>query len=417
VCESRSLVLLRQLVKYSTLLLLADLRAAMQLRHPTTMSTDGTNYLSLQQKELVEFGYGSGSCKKQHCLGLLAPGDGKSECYIIPTIARHFANHNCKTIIHISPYNFLAGYQFANALSAMKKLGLQSSISMLFLRGRDIQEGALPEQLAKKEHLPSLIFLNLDGAYNLFTYFLEDLKSCVEVIDKIVIDEVHTVFSELSFRQKYQVYFRLPVLGIPIMALSGSVPLFALSKFARRLCLSDKQDLSDMKVIHGSHLVGTFPKGFKIKVAVTSTYVNKVASFVLKRLGSQPGVVGAVHIFVSEKADGEHLLRLLSCRYNCRFVSSDTTPDEVNQVALNWSKGKYNVLISTSIALVGNENPHCRYLACAGYLYDLMQIVQACGRLRHFMRDSTGQILFSVPDKLSDFRIKEDQQRFTRLVT
>jgi hypothetical protein len=171
-----------------------------------------------------------------------------------------------------------------------------------------------------------------------------------------------------------------------------------------------------MKGFHGSHLVGTFPNGFKIKVAMTSTYVNKAASFVLKRLGSQPGLVGALHIFVSKKADGERLLSLLSCRYNCRFVSSDTTPDEVNQVSLNWVKGKHNVLISTSITLVGNENPHCRHLTCAGYLYDLMQIVQALGCLQHFMRDSTGQILFSVPEKLSDFRINEDQQRFTSLL-
>jgi hypothetical protein len=80
---------------------LADLRAAMRLRYPGTKPIDGHNYLSLQQKELVEFGYSS--TKGQHCLGLLAPGGGKSDCYIIPTIARKIANQDCRTIIHVSP--------------------------------------------------------------------------------------------------------------------------------------------------------------------------------------------------------------------------------------------------------------------------------------------------------------------------
>ena len=37
--------------------------------------------------------------------------------------------------------------------------------------------------------------------------------------------------------------------------------------------------------------------------------------------------------------------------------------------------GKLDVLISTSIALVGNENPLCRFVACAGYLFDAMRLV------------------------------------------
>ncbi|KAI2498080.1 hypothetical protein MHU86_16390 [Fragilaria crotonensis] len=70
------------------ILSLANLRSAMQLRYPTSSTPEGHNYLSLQQKELVEFGYGMTFTKPQHCVALLAPGEGKSECYIIPTIAR-----------------------------------------------------------------------------------------------------------------------------------------------------------------------------------------------------------------------------------------------------------------------------------------------------------------------------------------
>jgi hypothetical protein len=403
----------------SCTLSLMDLREAMRLRYPNTSFCEGHNYLTLSQKELVEFGYGPGSDSTQHCLGLLPPGDGKSESYLIPTIARCMTKNNVaskKTIIHVSPYSFLAGYQYANACSVMEKLGLEKRISIRFYTGRDILEGQLPEDLSDKEDLPSLLFISVDAMYNLFAFFHEDLKSWYNFVDKIVIDEVHTIISELSFREKYRVYFRLPVLGIPIVALSGSVPLFAVSRFAKRLCLSVVDDLSDMKVIHGGDVVGDFPNGFKIKVSMGLMYVSKVAHFVIKMLGASPSVVDAVHIFVAQKCDGSRLLEILSTRYSSRFVSSDTSRQEVDQVASEWGKGRFNVLISTSIGLVGNENPRCRYLACAGYLYDCMQIVQAFGRLRKFMRTSHGEVLFAVPDSLSDQRLAEDKQRFTRLL-
>ena len=90
----------------------------------------------------------------------------------------------------------------------------------------------------------------------------------------------------------------------------------------------------------------------------------------------------------------------------------------VRSFLTHWkqSLSTFKVLISTSVALVGNENPRCRYLACAGYLYDSVQIVQAFGRLRKNMWTSIGQVLFAVPEQLSEFRISEDQQRFTRLL-
>jgi hypothetical protein len=127
-------------------------------------------------------------------------------------------------------------------------------------------------------------------------------------------------------------------------------------------------------------------------------------------------VTGAVHVFVADKNDGNRLMQLLSSRYSCRFVSSDATGEVVNEVATEWGQGKFDVLISTTIALVGNENPRCRYLACAGYLYDCMQIVQAFGRLRKYMRTSNGEFFFSVPKDLPEFRVNDDRQRFTRLL-
>ena len=134
-------------------------------------------------------------------------------------------------------------------------------------------------------------------------------------MDKIVIDEVHTFFTELSFREKYQVYWKLPVIGIPIVALSGSVPLFVLPRFARRLCLSVDKQMRDMKIVHGGDIFGRFPKGFQIKFLLTPRYIFQVVTFVLHcvKEGGQ-----AVQVFVVDKSDGDLIVQLLVTKsVNC----------------------------------------------------------------------------------------------------
>ena len=78
------------------------------------------------------------------------------------------------------------------ATAAFEKVGLNTNICVF--SGRDITlDGALPEELQDKECLPSLLFLNLDAIHNLFHYFSEVVKSWVDVVEKIVMDEVHTL--------------------------------------------------------------------------------------------------------------------------------------------------------------------------------------------------------------------------------
>jgi hypothetical protein len=208
---------------------LSHIRIAMESRYPHSCPPSivlGTKYLSLGQKELVEFAYGGSDDCNQHCLGLLPPGEGKSETYLIPTIARRMANHEPRMIIHVSPYSFLAAYQYTSACAAMTKLNL-TDVSICCLTGSDITVGGLPEVLQSKENLPQLLFINLDAMHHLFELYVEDLKTWKHLIDKIVIDEIHTIFSELAFRgDKYSVYQCLPALGVPIVALSGSIPSF-----------------------------------------------------------------------------------------------------------------------------------------------------------------------------------------------
>ena len=408
------------------------LQETLTVRFPSLANNNNgpVEYLSKGQQEVVEYLHGAPTTGNlQHCLGLLAAGDGKSEMYLLPTLARAYCHHRSKTIVYVGPYGFLTGYQAANALSAFEKSGYKDRISVLVFTGSDIKDGVLPIELSDKNDLPSLLFLNLDAMSNLFKYFREQLKSWVDRLEMIVVDEIHTIYSEMDFRNKYSVYSRLSSLGVPIVGLSGSVPLFAVSRLAKRLCLSVQDDLSDLKIVHGGDVVGTFPKGFKIQVSITDNCIEEVALFVHKRLGqgtattetataTTTGVTEAIHVFVSRKNDGTALERLFAVQYpnNCRFVSADNSKDEINQVAAEWGRSVFSILISTSIALVGNENPKCRHLACAGYLFDVMSMVQFFGRLRPYMRSPTGQVFLCVPNKLPARRQVDDESRWTTLL-
>jgi hypothetical protein len=386
------------------------IREAMRLRHGMV---HGSNYLSSDQKELVEFAYGSGG-SNVHCIALLGPGEGKSECYIIPTMARHLANQRAKTIIHISPYCFLMGYQYANATAVFTKHSLKDITTAAFTGG-EISEGNLPEELQNSECLPHLMFLNLEAMHNLFHYFPQTLRSWRKSIDKIVIDEAHTILTELSFREKYSVYSCLPALGIPIVLMTGSLPLFSVPRFTKRLGLSLYEDGRDMKVVRGGRFIGDFPSGFVISVEVCDKYLANVVDFVMGKVGSGPCAEFAAHVFVSEKREGTHIFNALSSRLTCRLVTSETDIQEVREAADSWCRGLIDVLITTSIGLVGNENPRCRYLAMAGHFFDLMQVVQAMGRLRSPMRAETGAIFIAAPSRPPDHRYAQDEHLWTRL--
>jgi hypothetical protein len=120
---------LSHLWKYtSDKLTIEDVSKAMRLRYPQPDLTKSC-YLTCQQKELVEFGYRAGSVPS-HCVGLLAPGEGKSECYLVPTLARKLSKKDDKTIIYVSPYNFLAAFQDAKAHRCFSSLAIFSSLGI-----------------------------------------------------------------------------------------------------------------------------------------------------------------------------------------------------------------------------------------------------------------------------------------------
>jgi AraC-like DNA-binding protein len=206
----------------------------------------------------------------------------------------------------------------------------------------------------------------------------------------------------------------LPSLGVPIIALSASLPLFVLPKLTLKLCLSQKSDMSHCHIIHCENIVGVFPEGFKITVEMHTEYATKIMEFVSNTL-CQCSSQDAIHVFTDVKENAMTIYKNLCKKFDCRLVTAESTQQDQMKIAEEWSNSSFRVLISTSIGLVGNENLNCKYIACAGYLHDNMQVIQAIGRLRPCQRTSYGKIFFCVPFGLPKFRIEEDENHLTSL--
>ena len=82
------------------------------------------------------------------------------------------------------------------------------------------------------------------------------------------------------------------------------------------------------------------------------------------------------------------------------LVTSNISSSEQKEIASRWFNGEIRVLVSTIIALVGNENPKCRVIIVLDLIFNLASLIQALGRLRPTQRDNNArviQILLSTP--------------------
>lgn len=94
-----------------------------------------------------------------------------------------------------------------------------------------------------------------------------------------------------------------------------------------------------------------------------------------------------VHIIVNSKRNADVIFGLLSKKYEARLVTADTSDEDQSLAAEQWGGGSVPLLVSTTVALVGNENSACRHVMVVGYLFNLINLVQAVGRLRPKQRE------------------------------
>jgi hypothetical protein len=261
----------------------------------------------------------------------------------------------------------------------------------------DMGQNQLPPCFRDRQSLPDLCFLTLDALVKLVSSHSLRIKEWVAagLIHRIVIDEVHTVFGE-RYRSAYEVLPKLASLNIPVTTMSGSLPPGFRDNLFCHLGMCDPRTVEQVKVVESENLLGVFPPGFQFIVEEVQHHLVRATHVASELLKEKPRT--GVHIIVSSKANACEVFETLSSpQCKGKLVTADTSSEDEASIAKEWSKGSFQLLVSTTSALVGNENSACRHVLVVGYLFNLINIVQAVGRLRPSQRQDGGTFGVFLP--------------------
>jgi superfamily II DNA helicase RecQ len=347
-------------------------------------------FRNAQQREMVKI---SSNMYLRHAFAGLPCGHGKSMAWMVPIVASFLTGRDVGLRIVVLPYKFLLGHLVERAKS---QLGvLHDRLSVEFLESSDIAEDTVPRILVSNSRdVPALLFLNLDGAVKLMRYHMDFLQKLASenILKRIYVDEFQQLIVEFGFRSPYQGLRELGRIGAPVLCLSGSLPS-AMAMHLMSYCrLKIGTQPDSVEIIEGLDPIGD---GFTFDIHVVEDIVESIVAYVCQSPSRVP-----CHIICSSKVTVENIASSsrLSPRYRVAKVTGDTASSEQFSISKCWSNGEIDILVSTSVALVGNENGKCKTVVIAGFLYNVSSLVQAFGRLRPEQRGSDATVcIFRSP--------------------
>lgn len=337
-------------------------------------------YKSPEQERLVAIVANS---NPRHAHVGMPCGSGKSMAWLVPAVARVLAGKRRMAIFVVLPYKFLLDFHKEAAVEIIKPSKLDINVEGFM--GTDIGQTTLPLCLQEPVLLPDIVFLSLEALVNLLKFHIPAMKRWVsaELIGHFIIDEIHTIYGE-SFRNSYETLPSLVQFEVPVMTMSGTVPKLWVPYLVRHLGMSSDDQLADVDIIEVDDCLGSFPPDFRFTAGIHTKPLEAAVADTTQILGQSPNK--GVHILVSSKRIGAALFTRLSETFVCRLVTSDTSAYDQASIAGEWGDGGFQVLLSTTIGLVGNENRNCQHILIVGFLFSLMNVIQAVGRLRQSQR-------------------------------
>ena len=354
----------------------------------------GARFRTTSQKSLLE-----SLITGKNVMGNIPCGAGKSLAFVLPTVVEILQGCSRSRVLIVCPYKFLASSHMANVI---KLIDGKLDVTCETLTMNDCLEKNKLEVFYSQE-AADIYFLSLEAIhyllYNKKTELLELIAS--GGIRRIVLDECHTIYNE-QFRSHYEVLSRMSLLGIPIILLTGTLPIAWEEKLCTKLQMRSEADIIPrVMYVHGEDVMGNYPDSFNFSVHNFRSHKDSMAE--VKRVvgeilatdpTSQIQVMCQTKAMADELSDGlsrlQHvseghaLYDMMQGNESFRVVSlSSATPESTQQtVASDWTNGRITCLVSTTCALVGTENKACKHLIVAGILYNVMTFVQACKRLR-----------------------------------
>jgi len=361
-----------------------------------------------------------------HTLVGMPCGQGKSFAWVVPVAAAVSLGKELGVMIVVVPYNYLLHHLEEASRQALRNIN--SNVRVTSLRLEQCAQAQCPSALLEDNNheLPQLIFMSLDALASVMDQYIVHLRmlSRKGKIHRFFIDEVHTIYGE-TFRESYEKLRNIATLGVPVMCLSGSLPLTLASSLCRYLNLSfaagtdsghnttdtNTNAAVNIDLIYPRYecLVGLFPPGFNIHCTTIRGGLSHAAKLrIVQVCKARDGTIGSrhanvnptdtaqimggnsrkakvgVHVICSSIALTEELQSMLSVSLGAvsasdrittplinatavvitgrdqrviAVVTSKTETDVQVHIAQQWRSGLIDILISTTCALVGKEEP------------------------------------------------------------
>ena len=361
-----------------------------------------SNYKSNLQEQMV---LQAAFPDNRHSIFSLPCGSGKSSAWLVPTVGAKLVGKPRAMSIVVSPCVFLAEH-LKQAATEVTPDGLDVRVEIA--TGSHITQHSLPLILQHEDFLPDILVVNVVGLDNLVTCHPVTVNRWVRgcKVETIFVDEIHTLYGE-TFRDSYDALPKLARLCVPVAVMSGSLPPELLPQTMEYLRLYVPSNNNTMyNSVSGGNPIGTFPVGFKFIVELGGSIVQKTATRISSILETDEGITNEhhVHVIVESKKMATNVQDKISEMDCSRVVTSDVSGEDQMDIAGKWCRGEFSVLISTTCALVGNENPKCKSVVFCGCAYSLMNLLQGVGRLRPSQRSSTGGVYIYLPNRSHEYR-------------
>ncbi len=293
--------------------------------------------------------------------------------HLILTITLSFLGEKRPTTIIVAPHINLVGHLTSEITDLLQSVNDKA----FWVEPFTTVGQTIPTALSDPDHLPDIMVMSIPAFANLLSYHKSQLKTWSNngQLRHIIIDEVQTLSGESAIRAHYEQVQQASTIGVPITLLSGSLTKDVLLGFTDYYRLTNSK-VTDIQTVQDGDLVGSH---FNFEV-VPSLQTKDIATYASKRVTSCQ-----IHIICSAVSSAQSIYEELRQQASDKevqvLVGSDNSSTKM-QVAEDWRDGKVDILITSTCALMGNENRKCKHIFIVDLIYDMSNLLQAIGRLR-----------------------------------
>lgn len=336
----------------------------------------------------------------QHRAALLPCGSGKTVLTLVPTLDAHMRGITHSMTIIVAPHINLVGHHLGHITSLLRQVNSSNHENKISVKHFTRLDKTLPKDL-DGDNLPHIAVMSICAFSQLLKFHSHKMIWWYEhgQLGHIFLDEIQLIISEGTIRKEYEDLSLVATIGAPVTLLSGSLSTEVLKIIAKFLGLTSSTTPID--VISATDLIG---KHFNFEVRTKLRYsFEGVVDYCKQRMEQCH-----VHVLCATTAGAKTIYNALGGEENCNvecIIGSDEETKKM-EIANKWRNGQIKVLISSTCALVGNENSKCRHIMIVDRIYDLSNLVQAMGRLRE---EQGGDDSF-VTQFLSEEEVTKDKE-------